>query len=63
MLEKVGETINTDLGKDSVFPQQCKIRKEDEVKTLMQTTVQNNGRLDYVVNSGGGQFVSHTEGG
>ena len=62
VLEKTAATINTDLGKDSVFPQQCNIRKEDEVKALMQTTVQNHGRLDYVVNNGGGQFVSLAEG-
>ena len=35
VLDKTADTINTDLGKDSVFSQQCNIRKEDEVKALM----------------------------
>ncbi|KAH6936977.1 hypothetical protein HPB50_024913 [Hyalomma asiaticum] len=36
----------------------CNIRKEDQVKTLVQHTLDKHGRLDFLVNNGGGQFVS-----
>ena len=62
VLKNAAEAINKDLKKDAVFPQQCNIRKEDEVKALMRTTVENHGRLDYLVNNGGGQFVAVAEG-
>lgn len=62
VLKNAAEAINKDLKKDAVFPQQCNIRKEDEVKALMRTTVENHGRLDYLVNNGGGQFVALAEG-
>lgn len=35
----------------------CNIRKEDDVINLVGKTVSNFGRLDFVVNNGGGQFV------
>ncbi|XP_076456320.1 peroxisomal trans-2-enoyl-CoA reductase-like [Babylonia areolata] len=37
---------------------QCNIRKEDEVKKLISGTLQQYGRVDFVVNNGGGQFYS-----
>ncbi|KAK7092208.1 peroxisomal trans-2-enoyl-CoA reductase-like [Littorina saxatilis] len=37
---------------------QCNIRKEEEVKSLISTTVEKYGRLDFVINNGGGQFYS-----
>ncbi|XP_019616571.1 PREDICTED: peroxisomal trans-2-enoyl-CoA reductase-like [Branchiostoma belcheri] len=36
----------------------CNIRKEDEVKNLMSSVVSEFGRLDFLVNNGGGQFQS-----
>ncbi|XP_038058361.1 peroxisomal trans-2-enoyl-CoA reductase-like isoform X2 [Patiria miniata] len=36
----------------------CNIRNEDEVKSLMDATVQHYGKIDYLVNNGGGQFPS-----
>ncbi|XP_022110676.1 peroxisomal trans-2-enoyl-CoA reductase-like [Acanthaster planci] len=36
----------------------CNIRKEDEVKSLMDSTLQHYGKIDYLVNNGGGQFLS-----
>ncbi|XP_053408508.1 peroxisomal trans-2-enoyl-CoA reductase-like [Mercenaria mercenaria] len=37
---------------------QCNIRQEDQVKDLISTTVSRFGRLDFLVNNGGGQFPS-----
>ncbi|XP_066967684.1 peroxisomal trans-2-enoyl-CoA reductase-like isoform X6 [Macrobrachium rosenbergii] len=42
----------------SVFAKVCNIRKEDQVKTLVSQTVNELGRIDYLVNNGGGQFPS-----
>ncbi|GFO00258.1 peroxisomal trans-2-enoyl-coa reductase-like [Plakobranchus ocellatus] len=36
----------------------CNIRKEEEVQNLISTTVKNHGQLDFLVNNGGGQFLS-----
>uniref|UniRef100_A0A914V6M6 Peroxisomal trans-2-enoyl-CoA reductase n=1 Tax=Plectus sambesii TaxID=2011161 RepID=A0A914V6M6_9BILA len=44
--------------KDRVLPVVCNIRKEDEVKHLMQRTLEHFGKIDYLVNNGGGQFPS-----
>ncbi|RUS70262.1 hypothetical protein EGW08_021976 [Elysia chlorotica] len=39
---------------------QCNVRKEDEVKSLISTTVDRFGKLDFLINNGGGQFLSST---
>jgi len=39
-----------------VTPLRCNIRKEDDVKSLVQSTLEKYGRIDYLVNNGGGQF-------
>ncbi|KAK7012930.1 hypothetical protein SK128_024377, partial [Halocaridina rubra] len=36
----------------------CNIRKEEHVKTLISQTVSELGKIDYLVNNGGGQFPS-----
>ena len=55
-LSKAAEDINKDVGAARVFAKKCNIRKEEEVKHLMESTVENHGRLDFLVNNGGGQF-------
>jgi len=37
---------------------QCNIRQESEVKNLIAATLDRYGKLDFVVNNGGGQFLS-----
>lgn len=37
----------------------CNIRKEDQVQNLISTTLKTFGQIDYLVNNGGGQFLSH----
>lgn len=39
----------------------CDIRKEEQVKALIAETLKRHGRLDFVVNNGGGQFISPVE--
>ncbi|XP_047741346.1 peroxisomal trans-2-enoyl-CoA reductase isoform X2 [Hyalella azteca] len=41
------------------FP--CNIRKEDQVKSLLSDTLAKYGQLDFLVNNGGGQFISTAE--
>ncbi|XP_053328069.1 peroxisomal trans-2-enoyl-CoA reductase [Spea bombifrons] len=42
-------------------PIPCNIRKEDEVETLVKSTLNLYGRIDFLVNNGGGQFPSPSE--
>jgi citronellol/citronellal dehydrogenase len=58
-LEKVAEEIRSDGGRADVIP--CVIRVEDQVKALVADALERHGRLDFVVNNGGGQFVSPLE--
>ncbi|XP_062518425.1 peroxisomal trans-2-enoyl-CoA reductase-like [Corticium candelabrum] len=39
----------------------CNIRKEDDVKSLMESTLRTYGKLDFLVNNGGGQFYCPAE--
>lgn len=50
--------LRSSLKLDSVYSIPCNIRKEEEVTHLMQETVRAHGRLDFLVNNGGGQFPS-----
>lgn len=53
-------TNNSELrGKASYV--KCNIRSESDVKTLTQTTLERFGKIDYLVNNGGGQFISPAE--
>ncbi|KAJ8255309.1 hypothetical protein GJAV_G00203410 [Gymnothorax javanicus] len=44
-----------------VVPIQCNIRNEDEVKNMVAETLKLHGKIDFLVNNGGGQFVSPAE--
>ncbi|XP_042335648.1 peroxisomal trans-2-enoyl-CoA reductase [Sceloporus undulatus] len=44
-----------------VTPVQCNIRKEEEVEELVKSTLDLHGRIDFLVNNGGGQFPSPLE--
>eukprot|EP00794_Sanderia_malayensis_P003571 gene3571-4075_t len=56
--EEMNSAASTKDGNKPVLAVQCNTRKEDDVKNLMSTTVSKFGRLDYLVNNGGGQFIS-----
>ncbi|KAL1416731.1 hypothetical protein MTO96_000679 [Rhipicephalus appendiculatus] len=55
------ERLLPDKEKNRATYVQCNIRKEDQVKTLIKQTLDKHGRLDFLVNNGGGQFVSTAE--
>ncbi|KPP68873.1 peroxisomal trans-2-enoyl-CoA reductase-like [Scleropages formosus] len=40
---------------------QCNIRNEDEVRNLIVSTLKLHGKIDFLVNNGGGQFSSPVE--
>ncbi|CAM4533609.1 unnamed protein product [Lepidochelys kempii] len=44
-----------------VTPIQCNIRREEEVEALVKSTLDLHGRIDFLVNNGGGQFPSPAE--
>jgi len=48
------------FGQD-VMPVQCNIRKPDEVEVAVDKVLEKTGRIDFLVNNGGGQFLSRAE--
>ncbi|CAN7937242.1 unnamed protein product, partial [Ixodes hexagonus] len=40
----------------------CNVRSEEQVKNLITRTLETYGRLDFLVNNGGGQFLSKADG-
>lgn len=59
VLETCSKEVNEKIGQDVVYPVECNIRNEGSVKHLMETTVKKFGKLDLLVNNGGGQFISN----
>eukprot|EP00914_Ancora_sagittata_P012920 GHVO01024993.1.p1 GENE.GHVO01024993.1~~GHVO01024993.1.p1 ORF type:complete len:294 (+),score=26.06 GHVO01024993.1:104-985(+) len=59
-LEATAEEMRSQLKDKDVRLEvtECNIRKEDQVKNLMQTTLEKFGSLDYLVNNAGGQFMN-----
>jgi citronellol/citronellal dehydrogenase len=58
-LKAVAAEIEEDGGQaDHVV---CNIRDEEQVKSLFATTLERRGRIDFLVNNGGGQFISPVE--
>ncbi|XP_066921443.1 peroxisomal trans-2-enoyl-CoA reductase-like [Clytia hemisphaerica] len=61
VIEKSSKELNERLKKEkgnSSVAIPCNIRKEEEVSSLMKETVSKFGQLNYLVNNGGGQFIS-----
>uniref|UniRef100_A0A096MUY9 Peroxisomal trans-2-enoyl-CoA reductase n=1 Tax=Papio anubis TaxID=9555 RepID=A0A096MUY9_PAPAN len=44
-----------------VIPIQCNIRNEEEVNNLVKSTIDTFGKINFLVNNGGGQFLSPAE--
>ena len=59
-LREFAATVNKAIGREQVFPIRCNIRKEEEVMSMVTTTVKQFGKIDLLVNNGGGQFMSRT---
>ncbi|KAM4698448.1 peroxisomal trans-2-enoyl-CoA reductase [Rhinophrynus dorsalis] len=66
-LERLKDTAKELIDKVSpsnpslLTPIQCNIRKEEEVESLVKSTLDLYGRIDFLVNNGGGQFPSPSE--
>ncbi|XP_072174196.1 peroxisomal trans-2-enoyl-CoA reductase-like [Diadema setosum] len=63
-LQKAAEKLNALLPEGttaSIQTMKCNIRQEEEVKSLMKATVEQFGKIDFLVNNGGGQFPSPLE--
>ncbi|XP_009885632.1 PREDICTED: peroxisomal trans-2-enoyl-CoA reductase [Charadrius vociferus] len=63
-LKAAAEELNSTFSSMSpakVTPVQCNIRKEDEVEALVKSTLSLHGKIDFLVNNGGGQFASPSE--
>jgi citronellol/citronellal dehydrogenase len=58
-VERVRDEILAAGGKALALP--CDIRSAEQVETLMTTVVEHYGRIDGLVNNGGGQFISPAE--
>lgn len=60
-IKMAAEQMQAELPADSsaqIDTVQCNIRKEDQVKHLMSETLRRYGKIDFLVNNGGGQFLS-----
>ena len=58
-LEKGAAIINGEGGKAIIV--ECNIRQEESVKACVSKTLEATGKIDYLVNNGGGQFPSPAE--
>ncbi|XP_011356944.1 peroxisomal trans-2-enoyl-CoA reductase [Pteropus medius] len=55
------KTLLPPTNKSQVTPLQCNIRKEEEVNNLVKSTLDIYGKINFLVNNGGGQFISPAE--
>ncbi|XP_002749780.2 peroxisomal trans-2-enoyl-CoA reductase [Callithrix jacchus] len=63
-LKSAADELNASLPPTSqaqVIPIQCNIRKEEEVNNLVKSTLDIYGKINFLVNNGGGQFFSPAE--
>jgi len=58
-LIKAAELIKSEGGKAHAV--ECNIRSEESIKACVAKTIELTGRIDYLVNNGGGQFPSPAE--
>ncbi|XP_070536331.1 peroxisomal trans-2-enoyl-CoA reductase-like [Ptychodera flava] len=60
-LQKAAKQMKEELDKDGtadISYQRCNIKEEDQVQSLISNTLKEFGKIDYLVNNGGGQFLS-----
>ncbi|XP_035941215.2 peroxisomal trans-2-enoyl-CoA reductase [Halichoerus grypus] len=63
-LKSVADELKASLpptNQAQVTPIKCNIRKEEEVNNLVKSTLDIYGKINFLVNNGGGQFMSPTE--
>lgn len=56
--DKLATAANEMKKLGDVTPIRCNIRREEDVKNLVAKTLEKFGKIDYLVNNGGGQFPS-----
>lgn len=56
-VETVRSEIEKEYGADKVFAGVCNIRDRESVQTFIQQVLDKYGRIDGLVNNGGGQFI------
>ncbi|XP_068941370.1 peroxisomal trans-2-enoyl-CoA reductase-like [Petaurus breviceps papuanus] len=64
VLKSTAEELNAALlpsNPATVTPIQCNIRKEEEINNLVKSTLDIHGKINFLVNNGGGQFLSPSE--
>ena len=59
-LEKAARGLS-DMTGNTITPMVCNIRDRENIKSVANTTMQNFGAIDILVNNGGGQFMSPAE--
>lgn len=59
-MDKLSEATKSLKTYGDVQALQCNIRKEDEVKSVISQVLKSHGKIDFLVNNGGGQFPSMT---
>ncbi|XP_002736108.1 peroxisomal trans-2-enoyl-CoA reductase-like [Saccoglossus kowalevskii] len=58
-LNQSADEMRQELDKDSpaeLLPVQCNIKQQEEVKLLVSSTMEKFGKINYLINNGGGQF-------
>nr|XP_012301782.1 peroxisomal trans-2-enoyl-CoA reductase isoform X2 [Aotus nancymaae] len=63
-MKSVADELKASLpptSQERVIPIQCNIRKEEEVNNLVKSTLDVYGKINFLVNNGGGQFLSPAE--
>ena len=63
-LKQAAEEMKKNISSDSLAEidhVQCNIRKEEQVQHLIATTLSRFGKLDFLINNGGGQFPGPAE--
>ena len=60
-LQEFASSYNKIIGKEHVFPIKCNIRKEEEVEAMVSQALKKFGKVNFLVNNGGGQFMTRTE--
>ncbi|MCA9569097.1 MAG: SDR family oxidoreductase [Myxococcales bacterium] len=60
VIERAAAGLTAQVGRE-VFGDVCDIRDRDGVRALVDRTLERHGRIDHLVNNGGGQFFAPAE--
>eukprot|EP00118_Oscarella_pearsei_P002066 m.9383 g.9383 ORF g.9383 m.9383 type:complete len:281 (+) comp21323_c0_seq1:25-867(+) len=63
-LQTAADEMNKEIPRKEgaeVVAQTCNVRHEDQVSNLVESTLKRFGKIDFMINNGGGQFMAPTE--